>query len=262
MKTLVIDIGGTTVKILASGQSEPRTFPSGSKMTPRQMVAGIRRVAKDWEYDVVSMGYPGLVIKGRIGKEPHNLGSGWTRFDFSAAFQRPVKIINDAAMQALGSYRKGMMLFLGLGPGLGSALVAEGVVVPMELAHLSYKNGTYEDYWGLRGLKRLGKKKWQKHVDYCVARLISAFHLDDVVLGGGNTKNLAELPKACRAGNNSHAFLGGFSLWERGEAQRRRANRAKPGPGVRRVPARQASTPQRDRRPASASSGAAPNSKR
>jgi len=170
MKILAIDIGGTSVKILATGQKEPRKFPSGPTMTPRQMAAGVRELAKDWEYDVVSVGYPGRVVRGRIATEPHNLAPGWTRFDFKAAFKRPVKIINDAAMQALGSYRKGTMLFLGFGTGLGSALVAEGVVVPMELAHLSYKRGTFEDYLGIHGLKRLGKRKWRKHVDYCVAR--------------------------------------------------------------------------------------------
>ena len=184
MKILVIDIGGTNVKLLATGRKEPRRFESGPHMTPQLMVAGVQKLAADWEYDLVSIGYPGIVVKGRIAKEPHNLAPGWIRYNFSAAFKRPVKIINDAAMQALGSYRRGTMLFLGLGTGLGSALVAEGVVVPMELAHLSYRKGTYEDYLGLRGLKRLGKKKWRKHVDYCVARLISALHLDDVVSGG------------------------------------------------------------------------------
>jgi polyphosphate glucokinase len=218
MNVLVIDIGGTYVKILATGQKERRRFESGPDMTPQLMVAGVKKLAADWEYDVVSMGYPGIVVKGRIAKEPHNLAPGWIRFNFSAAFKRPVKIINDAAMQALGSYRRGTMLFLGLGTGLGSALVAEGVIVPMELAHLSYRKGTYEDYLGLRGMKRLGKKKWRKHVDYCVARLISALHLDDVVLGGGNAKNLTKLPKRCRAGNNANAFLGGFRLWEQTDA--------------------------------------------
>lgn len=218
MKVLVLDIGGTYVKLLATGQKERRRFESGPDMTPRLMVAGVKKLAADWEYDVVSMGYPGLVVKGRIAKEPHNLAPGWIRFNFSAAFKRPVKIINDAAMQALGSYRRGTMLFLGLGTGLGSALVAEGVIVPMELAHLSYRKGTYEDHLGLRGLKRLGRKKWRKHVDDCVARLISALHLDEVVLGGGNAKKLTKLPKRCRAGNNANAFLGGFRLWEKPDA--------------------------------------------
>jgi polyphosphate glucokinase len=218
MKVLVIDIGGTYVKLLATGQKERRRFESGPNMTPQLMVAGVKKLAADWEYDVVSIGYPGIVVKGRIAKEPHNLAPGWIRFNFRAAFKRPVQIINDAAMQALGSYRCGTMLFLGLGTGLGSALVAEGVVVPMELAHLSYRKGTYEDHMGLRALKRLGKKKWRRHVDDCVTRLISALHLDDVVLGGGNAKNLTKLPKCCRVGDNANAFLGGFRLWEKTDA--------------------------------------------
>jgi polyphosphate glucokinase len=163
---------------------------------------------------VVSLGYPGLVLRGRVAAEPYNLAPGWVGFHFAAAFKRPVKIINDAAMQALGSYQGGELLFLGLGTGLGSALVAEGVVVPMELGHLSYKNGTYEDYVGVRGLQRLGRKKWQHHVEYGVERLITAFHPDEVVLGGGNVKHLTELPPGCRAGDNANAFLGGFRLWE------------------------------------------------
>lgn len=218
MKVLVIDVGGTNVKLLATGQTERRRFASGPKLTPRLMVAGVKQLTADWQYDVVSLGYPGIVVKGRIVKEPHNLAKGWVRFDFTAAFQRPIKIINDGAMQALGSYRKGTMLFLGFGTGLGSALVADGVVVPMELGHLSYRKGTYEDYLGLRGLKRLGRKKWCEHVDACVARLISALHLDDVVLGGGNVKQLTKLPKRCRAGDNANAFPGGFRLWEKTEA--------------------------------------------
>jgi predicted NBD/HSP70 family sugar kinase len=218
MKVLVIDIGGTYVKLLATGQKKRRRFESGPKMTPRRMVAGVKQLAADWEYDVVSIGYPGIVVKGRIAKEPHNLAPGWRRFNFQAAFKRPVKIINDAAMQALGSYRRGIMLFLGLGTGLGSALVAEGVIVPMELAHLSYKRGTYEDYLGVRGLKRLSLKKWGQHVDQCVTRMTSALYLDDVVLGGGNAKKLTKLPKRCRAGNNANAFLGGFRLWEKTNA--------------------------------------------
>ena len=218
MKALVIDIGGTYVKLLATGQKEGRRFESGPDMTPQLMVAGVKKLAADWEYDVVSIGYPGIVVKGRIAKEPHNLAPGWRRFNFNAAFKRPVKIINDAAMQALGSYRRGTMLFLGLGTGLGSALVVEGVVVPMELAHLSYRKGTYEDYLGVRGLKRLGLKKWSTHLDRCVTHMTSALYLDDVVLGGGNAKKLTKLPKRCRAGNNANAFLGGFRLWEKTNA--------------------------------------------
>lgn len=214
MKVLTIDIGGTNIKFLATGQIEPRRFPSGPEMTPKQMVAGVKEYTKDWEYDVVSIGYPGQVLKNRIVCEPHNLAKGWVKFNFKAAFGRPVKLINDAAMQALGSYRSGCMLFLGFGTGLGSALVVSGTVVPMELAHLPFKRGTYEDYLGIRGIKRLGKKKWQAYVEYGVERLISALHPDDVVLGGGNTKRLKQMPKGCRAGDNANAFIGGFRLWD------------------------------------------------
>ena len=211
---LVIDVGGTSVKVLATGQDEPRRFLSGPGMKPKQMVSGVKQIVKDWEYDVVSIGYPGLVHRGKPALEPHNLGRKWVGFDFESAFGRPVKILNDAAMQALGSYKSGLLLFLGLGTGLGSALVQEGVVVPMELGHLSYKNGTYEDYVGLRGLKHFGKKKWQRHVAFGVARLIDAIHPDDVVLGGGNAKKLKEMPPGCRAGDNANAFVGGFRLWD------------------------------------------------
>jgi polyphosphate glucokinase len=213
MNVLVVDVGGTSVKVLATGQDEPRKFLSGRAMNPRQMVSGVKEIAKDWKYDAVSIGYPGLVRRGKPAKEPHNLAPAWVGFEFKSAFGRPVKILNDAAMQALGSYRDGLLLFLGLGTGLGSALVQDGLVVPMELAHLSYKDGTYEDYVGLRGLKRMGKKKWERHVAYGVARLIDALHPDDVVLGGGNAKKLKELPSGCRAGDNANAFVGGFRLW-------------------------------------------------
>ena len=214
LKVLVIDIGGTNVKVLATGENDSRGFPSGPNMTPQQMMADVKKLVADWKYDVVSIGYPGRVHHNRPVADPRNLGRGWTRFNFSAAFKRPVKIINDAAMQALGSYRNGTMLFLGLGTGLGSALIAEGVIVPMEVGHLPYKKGTYEDYLGARGLERLGKKKWRRHIEKCVARLISAFQLDDVVIGGGNAKKLINLPKGCRAGDNANAFLGGFRLWK------------------------------------------------
>jgi len=214
MNVLAVDIGGTNVKILATGQDTPRKFPSGPKMTPRQMVAGVKKLAGTWKYDAVSLGYPGLVLKGSVALEPHNLGPGWVGFDFKAAFGRPVKLINDAAMQALGSYKGGTLLFLGLGTGLGSALVVEGVVVPMELGHLSYRKATFEDYVGVRGLERLGRKKWQEQVEVGVARMIAALHPDDVVLGGGNARKLKELPEGCRAGDNANAFLGGFRMWE------------------------------------------------
>jgi predicted NBD/HSP70 family sugar kinase len=214
MNILVVDIGGTNVKILASGQEEPRKFPSGSKMTPQQMVSGVKELARDWKYDVVSIGYPGLVHRGRIVAEPHNLAPQWVGFDFEAAFDCPVRLLNDAAMQALGSYRGGTLLFLGLGTGLGSALVAEGTVVPMELGHLSYKRRTYEDHVGNRGLKRLGKRKWAEHVAYAVDRLIEVLYPDDIVLGGGNAKKLRKLPAGCRLGDNANAFVGGFRMWE------------------------------------------------
>jgi polyphosphate glucokinase len=214
MNVLVIDIGGTNVKILASGQTEPRKLPSGPTMTPRLMVSGVKKLAGDWKYDVVSIGYPGVIRKGQIVAEPRNLAPKWVGFDFEAAFGCPVKLINDAAMQALGSYRQGILLFLGLGTGLGSALVVEGKVVPMELAHLSCRKGSYEDYLGLRGIKRFGRKKWEKYVAFGAARLIAAMHPDDVVIGGGNAKKLKKLPDGCRAGNNANAFLGGFRLWD------------------------------------------------
>lgn len=214
MNVLVVDIGGHNVKILATGQDEPRKLPSGPTLTPKLMVSGVRQLAGDWMYDAVSIGYPGPVRQGRPAAEPHNIGSGWVDFDYETAFGRPVKIINDAAMQALGSYRSGKMLFLGLGTGLGSALVVEGKVVPLELCILPYKKGTYEDYVGTRGLVRFGKKKWRKCVAEVVAYFVNAFTPEDVTLGGGNVKYLKDLPPGCRAGDNANAFLGGFRLWE------------------------------------------------
>jgi polyphosphate glucokinase len=225
MNVLVIDVGGTHVKILATGQEERREFESGPTLTPRGMVAGVKALAQGWRYDVVSIGYPGLVLGGRIAAEPHNLARGWIGFDFQKAFGKPVKVVNDAAMQALGSYVKGAMLFLGLGTGLGSALVVDGHVVPMELAHLSYGEATIEDYVGLRGLERLGKKKWRKHVEFMVERFTAALHPDEVVIGGGNAKKLKELPSGCRAGDNANAFIGGLRMWE-GATARRRTRRA------------------------------------
>ena len=215
VRVLVVDIGGTGVKILASGQKERRKFPSGKDLTPDRMVAGVKRLAKGWEYDVVSIGYPGPVREGRPAVEPHNLARGWVGFDFPAAFGCPVKMVNDAAMQALGSYRRGTLLFLGLGTGLGAALVVDGTVVPLELGHLSIGKKTFEDEIGLRGLEKLGRKKWQKCVEAATERFVSALLLDDVVLGGGNAKKLTSLPMGCRMGDNANAFLGGFRLWER-----------------------------------------------
>jgi polyphosphate glucokinase len=213
-KVLVVDVGGTHVKLLATGQKEARKFPSGPAMTPEAMVRVAKKTAKDWDYDVVSIGYPGPVVHGRPLREPHNLAPGWVKFDFQRAFGRPVKILNDAAMQALGSYKGGRMLFLGLGTGLGSAMIVDGLLEPMELAHLPYKNGkTYEDYVGIRGLKRLGAKKWEQHVGRVVRQLRDALIAEEVVLGGGNVKKLDRLPPGTRLGNNANAFAGGFRIW-------------------------------------------------
>jgi predicted NBD/HSP70 family sugar kinase len=214
LKVLAIDVGGTNVKVLASGQKEPRKFPSGPGLTPRKMVAGVKALTKDWKYDVVSIGYPGVVRNGRIAVGPFNLGKGWVGFSFRTAFRRPVRVVNDAVMQALGSYRGGTMLFLGLGTGLGTALVVNGHLVPMELGHFPFGKKTIEDYLGTRGLETLGRARWRKLVGEVVQELVAAFLADDVVLGGGNVKKLDRLPKGCRAGANANAFLGGFRLWE------------------------------------------------
>jgi polyphosphate glucokinase len=215
-KILVVDVGGTHVKVRVTGQREERKIPSGSAMTASRMVRDVKRSVKDWEYDVISIGYPGPVIHGRPVHEPHNLGDGWVGFDFGKAFGCPVKVINDAAMQALGSYKGGRMLFLGLGAGLGSAMIVDSILEPMELAHLPYKNGrTYEDYVGVRGLKRLGKKKWRRHVTDVVERLKGALGAEYVVLGGGNSKNIKKLPSGARLGDNRNAFVGGARLWKR-----------------------------------------------
>jgi polyphosphate glucokinase len=215
VNVLVVDIGGSHVKILATGQDEPCKFVSGPGLTPRRMVAGVKKLARGWKYDAVAIGYPGVVLRDRPVAEPRNLGTGWVGFDYRAAFRRPVRIINDAAMQALGSYKGGALLFLGLGTGLGSALIVDGIVEPMELGHLPYKKGTYEDYVGLRGLKRRGKKKWRKDVADVVERMIAALEPTDVVLGGGNVRLLKKLPAGCRAGDNANAFVGGFRLWDK-----------------------------------------------
>lgn len=214
MNVLVIDIGGSKIKILATGQDKPRKFSSSPKMTAEEMVSGVKELAKGWAYDVVSIGYPGAVLRDRVVTEPHNLAEGWVGFDFPSAFGCPVKIINDAAMQALGSYQGGKLLFLGLGTGLGSAMVIDGIVEPMELAHLPYKKGTFEDYVSAESLERHGKKKWRKHVADVVDNLVAALQPDNVVIGGGNINKLDELPPGCRAGDNANAFLGGFRMWE------------------------------------------------
>ena len=214
-KVLVIDVGGTHVKVLATGQKEARKVDSGPTMTPAMMVQQVKQLVKDWPYDVVAIGYPGPVVHGRPLHNPANLGIGWVGFDFHKAFGKPVRLINDAAMQALGSYQGGSMLFLGLGTGLGSALMVDGILEPLELAHLPFKKKrTYEDYVGLRGLQRLGKKKWRKYVTEVVETLQTALEADYVVLGGGNAKFLKELPKDARLGTNENAFVGGFRLWE------------------------------------------------
>ena len=214
MNVLVVDVGGTHVKMLATGQETPREFVSGPTLTAGQMVSRVRQTTEDWKHEVVSIGYPGPVLRGRPVSEPHNLAPGWVGFDFEAAFGCPVKLINDAAMQALGSYEGGKMLFLGLGTGLGSAMIVDGIIEPMELSHLPYKKGTYEDYVGIRALKRVGKKKWRHYVEDVVARLVAALEPDDVVIGGGNVHRLKELPHGCRTRENSNAFRGGFRLWE------------------------------------------------
>jgi polyphosphate glucokinase len=214
MKILAIDIGGTHVKVLATGQKVHREFVSGKNLTPKKMVSGVQELVADWEYDVISIGYPGPVLNNQVVIEPWNLGKGWVDFNFKTAFKCPVKVLNDAAMQALGSYRRGKMLFLGLGTGLGSAFIIEGNVASMELAHLPYRKSTFEDYVGVRGMKKHGKKKWRKLVADVTARLIAAIEPDEVVLGGGNVKQLKKLPPLCRAGDNDNAFIGGFRLWE------------------------------------------------
>ena len=214
MKVLVVDIGGTSIKILATGHNTPIKIPSGPLLTPKQMIGKVEEAVDGWEYDVVSIGYPGPVKDGNPVKEPKNLGRGWVGFDFKRAFGRPVKVINDAAMQALGSYKKGRMLFLGLGTGLGTTLILDGIVAPLELAHLPYKNGkTYEEYVGKAGLERTGKRKWRKNVEDVANRLSAALEVDDVVIGGGNAKLLKTLPTGARPGKNLYAFVGGYRLW-------------------------------------------------
>lgn len=214
MKILVIDIGGTHIKCAARGHEEVK-FPSGPALTASEMVEGVLRATHGWEYEAVSMGYPAPVVHGKPAVEPHNLGLGWVGYDFAKSFGKPVKITNDAAMQALGSYQGGRMLFLGLGTGLGSALILEGVLAPLELAHLPYRKGrTFEDYVGLRGLKRLGKKHWRKAVFDVTARLKAAMMADYVVLGGGNVRKLPTMPPGAKRGDNTKAILGGYRLWE------------------------------------------------
>lgn len=214
MRILAIDIGGTNVKIAMRDHDEVK-IPSGVTMTAPGMVEKVKEAAKDWNFEAVSIGYPGPVMHGKPAMEPHNLAAGWVGYDFENHFGKPVRLTNDAAMQALGSYEGGRMLFLGLGTGLGSALVVDKVLIPLELAHLPYRKGqTFEDYVGLRGLKALGRKKWEKAVRDVVSRLHAALLTDYVVIGGGNVRKLKEMPPGVRRGNNNNAFLGGYRLWE------------------------------------------------
>ena len=224
MKVLVVDVGGNNVKVSLSGRKgDPIKIPSGPDMTAAKMAAAVKKAARGLKYNAVSIGYPGPVVNGRPADEPANLGQGWRGFDYRKAFGKPVRVVNDAAMQALGSYQGGRMLFLGLGTGLGSAPVVKGVLAPMELAHLPYKtNRTYEDFVGARGLKRLGKKRWTEHVHAVVALLKRGLQCDYVVLGGGQTRKLKSLPRGVRVGGNANAVLGGVRIWEEAEHARRR----------------------------------------
>lgn len=215
MKILVVDVGGTHVKLLATGRRIPTKLPSGPDLTPKEMVRAVLDATSEWTYDAVSIGYPGPVKNDRPTRDPRNLGKGWLGFNFARAFRRPVHIINDAAMQALGSYEGGRMLFLGLGTGLGTALVWDGVVVPLEIAHLPYDEGrSYEEYLGVAAIERIGTKKWQRHVNEVVGLFLAAFNVDYVVLGGGNARLVTKLPARARMGSNTNAFRGGYRLWQ------------------------------------------------
>jgi polyphosphate glucokinase len=218
MNVLVIDVGGTNLKVSVGGTADIIKVASGPDMTAARMAEEVMKAVPGPSYDVVSIGYPGPVVNGRPAREPHNLGAGWMRFDYAKAFGKPVRVVNDAAMQALGSYQGGRMLYLGLGTGLGSAFVGDGALEPLELAHLPYRKGrTYEDYLGLRGLKRMGRKKWQRHVEKVVEILKHGLQADYVMLGGGQTKELKSLPPGVRLGTNAHAIIGGLRLWKEGE---------------------------------------------
>jgi predicted NBD/HSP70 family sugar kinase len=215
-QVLVIDIGGTNIKLLATGQEQPTKIPSGPTLTPEQLVTAVTETTRDWNIERISVGFPGPIAKGAIVKEPVNLGPGWLGFDFEKAFEKPVKLINDAAMQALGGYEGGRMLFLGLGTGLGTCMIIDGTIAPLELGHLPYRKGlSFEDYVGVRGLKDRGKRRWREAVFDVVARLKDAMQVEYVVLGGGNVKNLDKLPEGARRGDNRNAFTGGFRLWNR-----------------------------------------------
>jgi polyphosphate glucokinase len=236
LKILVIDVGGTHVKALVTGRRTPVKIDSGPTMTPSTMVAELSKAIADWQFDVVSIGFPGPVRDGKPAREPWNLGAGWKNFDFEKAFKRPVRIINDAAMQALGSYEGHNMLFLGLGTGLGSTMIRDGVLIPLELAHLPYRKGkSYEQYLGVAGYERLGKRSWRKHVETVVALFVAALEVDYVVLGGGNARHLNDLPPNTRLGENANAFKGGFRLWDDGPVPARvvKARQKRTGPNNR-----------------------------
>ena len=211
---LTVDVGGSHVKALTSNESERRRFKSGASLTAKQMVEGVLKIVDGWPFDVVSVGIPSPVRGGKVVSEPINLGEGWVGFDYEVAFGKPTKVVNDAAMQAIGSYEGGRMLFLGFGTGLGSALIADGEIEPLELGHLPFRKKTFEDYVGERGLEKLGKKKWKEAVFETVERLRAAMEPDEVVLGGGGADELDELPPRCRRGANENAFLGGCRLWD------------------------------------------------
>ncbi len=230
MNVLSIDIGGTHLKILLSGEKEARKMPSGPDFTPNQMVSDVLKLAEGWKFDVVSIGFPAPIHNNAPVAEPFNLGTGWVDFDYEKSFRCPVKMINDAAMQALGSYKGGKMLFLGLGTGLGSAVVTDEALLPLELGHLPFKKKTFEDYVGARGLEKSGKATWKKHVFEMVEILTAAILPDYVVLGGGNVKKLKELPPACIPGSNANAFIGGFRMWE-GPSD----SKTKPDPDVKKA---------------------------
>jgi polyphosphate glucokinase len=220
---LTIDIGGSHVKVMTNKDRVRRAFVSGPHLSAKAMVRKVKKLTRDWSYDAVSVGYPGPVVHNRPVTEPRNLGKGWVGFNFEKAFKRPTRVVNDALMQALGSYRGGRMLFLGLGTGLGSAMIIDGNLEPMELAHLPYRNGkTFEQYVGAAGLKRLGRKKWRRRVKDIVERMIAALEPDYVVLGGGNAKEVGRLPRKVRLGDNANAFVGGFRLWDKDESKPRR----------------------------------------
>jgi polyphosphate glucokinase len=228
MNILVVDVGGSHVKILLSGQTDAREFVSGASLTARRMVMQVKKLAAGWKYSAVALGFPGPVLHDKPVAEPRNLGSGWVGFDYAKAFGCRVRIVNDAAMQALGDYRRGRMLFLGLGTGLGSALIVDGVLVPMELGHLPFRKHTYEHYVGEAGFARHGKQRWRRDVEEVVSRLVAAVEADDVVIGGGNAPKLKRLPGHCRLGENSSSFLGGVRLWDTTRGHRRASLPSKP----------------------------------